>query len=145
MHYHIYCNEKSLSANYVDAIAEFQKRLSAYCETTLHTQTALTFPKDLNSNNHDFIFVHSGHSTYSSEEFADYLNTLLQSGKSTLHIVIGFSETDFYNALGSFTGNSLPTRLSLTNARLSNETQTLLFYEQLYRGYTILQGKTYHK
>lgn len=144
MHYHIYCNIKNCSKNYQDAIKEFTKRLSAYCDISLHTGTTLEFPKDCNANNHQFIRIVTGPSSYSSEEFAEYIQTLQQSGKSIVHIVVGFSKELFQSAIEEFIDCSCE-QFSITNYNLPAKTVALLFYEQLYRGYTILQGKTYHK
>lgn len=145
MHYHIYCNTKNMPSNHLLALDEFQKRLSAYCDITLHTSTLLIFPKELNHHNHQFVYIQNGVSTYSSEQFSEYLNNLQLSGKSTIHVIIGYNETSFYEALSTITNYTAPDYFSLTNCNLSSATKTLLFYEQLYRGYTILQGKTYHK
>ncbi len=145
MYYHIYCNQKTLNKHYQSAISEFEKRLSAYCNTALHLSTTLSFPKEINKHNHHFLFIHSGPSTYSSEEFALFLKDIQHSGKSVIHIIIGYTEESFYKALPPVADYDAPSRFSLTKSRLANETITLLFYEQLYRGYTILQGKTYHK
>lgn len=145
MHYHIYCNQKSISQNHLLAIHEFTKRLSAYCEVTLHVNTDLLLPKDMNHKNQQFILIQSGTSTFSSEQFAEQLAKLQSNGKSTLHIIIGYDHTIFYNALTSMTDYTPPMHMSLSNNSLSCQTQTLLFYEQLYRAFTILQGKTYHK
>ena len=142
MHYHIYCNLKSISNSYKKAIMEFEKRLSAYCDTSLHISTTLSFPKKLNENNQHFFLMNNGPSTYSSEEFSEQLNTLQHSGKSIVHIIIGFSEKEFY---ASVSESVFPVTFSLTRSNLCVETLALLFYEQLYRAYTILQGKTYHK
>ena len=144
MHYHVYCNIKNCNGNYQDAIKEFTKRLSAYCDITFHPGTTLTFPNDCNANNHQFIRITNGISSYSSEEFAGYIQTLQQSGKSTVHIVIGYSKEIFQNAMTNFTDCKCE-YFSITNNSLPSKTITLLLYEQLYRGYTILQGKTYHK
>ena len=144
MHYHVYCNIKNCSKNYQDAIKEFTKRLSVYCDITFHADTTLTFPKDCNKSNHQFIQVATGSSSYSSEEFAECIQTLQQSGKSTVHIVVGFSQETFQTAMLDFTDCNCE-QFSITNSNLPSETVALLLYEQLYRGYTILQGKTYHK
>lgn len=145
MHYHIYCKEKGISSNYHAAISEFEKRLSAYCNTTLHADTSLSFPKEITPANHHFIYIRNGLSTYSSKEFSECINKLQQSGKSTFHVVIGFTENEFYEALSPLANYDIPLSFSLTRSSLSWKTLTLLFYEQLYRSYTILQGKTYHK
>lgn len=145
MHYHIYCKEKTISPNHKAALSEFEKRLSAYCTTTLHNKISISLPKNLNHNSHHFIFVRNGASTYSSIEFAKCINDIQLSGKSTLHVIIGFSEYELYEALESLPEYYMPLSISLTKNNLSVKTLTLLFYEQLYRSYTILQGKTYHK
>lgn len=145
MHYHIYCNIKNMAQNHLLALDEFKKRLSAYCDISLHTSTSLLFQKELNRHNHQFVYIQNGVSSYSSEQFSEYINNLQLGGKSTVHVVIGFSEVAFYEALSNLTDYATPDYFSLTSCNLSTATKTLLFYEQLYRGYTILQGKTYHK
>ena len=145
MHYHIYCNLKTMDICHQNAIHEFEKRLSAYCNTTLHLTLSLSFPKDTKENNHLFLYISTGPSTYSSEEFADFLKNIQHSRKSFVHIIIGYSESTLYDALKALPDNISPLTLSLTRSSLSYETITLLFYEQLYRAHTILQGKTYHK
>jgi 23S rRNA (pseudouridine1915-N3)-methyltransferase len=145
MHYHIYCNQKNISVNHQDALAEFTKRLSAYCNISLTCKETIKLPKEFNQNNHRILYVGTGPSTYSSEEFATCIQQLQMSGQSNLHVFIGYTETAFYETLSQLENYSLPDTLSLTKSSLSAQTEVLLFYEQLYRGYTILQGKTYHK
>lgn len=145
MHYHIYCNTKSLNKNYLAAIAEFQKRLSAYCDTTYYTGCNIVFSQPIQENNHYILFVEKKISSHTSEEFAQCINTLMHSGKSHVHIFIGYEINELYDALFSIDNYPMPNYISVTNLNLSHETLMLMLYEQLYRGYTILQGKTYHK
>lgn len=145
MHYHIYCKAKTIPSNHKAAISEYKKRLSAYCSTAFHNDTALSFPKNLNGGSQYFLLVENGVSTYSSIEFAKYINDIQLSGRSSVHVIIGYTENELHEALESITGYHPPVLISLTKNSLSAKTLTLLFYEQLYRGYTILQGKTYHK
>lgn len=145
MNYHIYCNEKNINTNYILAIEEFKKRLSAYCETSLHVNSTLVLPKDIHAKNHHFIIIQAGISTYSSEQFSSEINALQINGKSTIHVIIGYDDNTCYEQIHQFENCDTPMYMSLSNSALSNETKTLLFYEQLYRAYTILQGKTYHK
>lgn len=145
MRYNIYCNLKTISDNHKKAIAEFEKRLSIYCDTNLYCMTTLSLSKEVVKDNHFVIYLLDGPSTYTSEGFAQYLQHLQLTGISTIHILIGFDEKAIYEAFSGFENNSIPNFMSLSRSRLSTETKTLLFYEQLYRGYTIIQGKTYHK
>ncbi|MCM1178795.1 MAG: 23S rRNA (pseudouridine(1915)-N(3))-methyltransferase RlmH [Clostridium sp.] len=145
MRYNIYCNKKNLSKNHKAAIAEFEKRLGSYCDITKSMTTTLSLPKEIIKENHHIIFLCDGPSTYSSDEFARYLQCLFLKGASVFHVLIGFSQAEAYKAVLSVSKEAAPDHLSLSRSSLSTETATLLFYEQLYRAYTILQGKTYHK
>jgi len=145
MRYHIYCNQKSITHNHLLAIEEFGKRLSAYCEIYLHTDMSLQLPKEINHKSHQILLLQSGISTYSSDDFAKCINNMQLQGKSTIHVIIGYSEIQLYHALPKNSDYSNLTYLSLSNSTLTTQTSSLLFYEQLYRAYTILQGKTYHK
>ncbi len=145
MHYHIYCKTKSLNKNYLAAITEFQKRLSAYCDTTLHTDCNIQFSQSIHENNHHILFIEKNVSSHTSEDFAQYINTLMHSGKSNVHIFVGYNVNELLEALSSTDAYPIPTYISVTNLNLSHETILLMLHEQLYRGYTILQGKTYHK
>lgn len=134
-----------MSAHHTEAIQEFTKRLMSYCEATLIVSPNLSFKDSMPETNHQILIVTNGPSTYSSEEFSGYINKLQLSGKSNLHVFIGFSDDDIYNAL-SYDSPLFPADyISITKSSLSAETLSVLFFEQLYRAYTILQGKTYHK
>lgn len=145
MHFHIYCNQKSISDTHLMAMQEFQKRLSPYCETSLLTAKTPLVPHGINTDNCYFLVHKSGKSSYSSEIFAKKINDLLLSGKSHIFVYIGFSDSLIYEHLSSFMVADRLQNFSLTICDLCPETMALLFYEQLYRGFTILQGKTYHK
>lgn len=145
MNYHIYCNQKNIQAHYQDAIAEFSKRLSSYCNTDLHPTTTLSELSRTFKSNHSILWITASQSTYDSMEFADFVSNLQQHGNSTIHIAVGYSNddlTELYQQLGY---DISVTHMSITAFSLSSQTICLLFYEQLYRAYTILQGKTYHK
>ena len=145
MYYHIYCNPVQFGVNYHDAVNEFKKRLSAYCTTTLYLDRHLSFSGNISSGNHCFLQIYSGPSSYSSEEFAKVIDSFQHSGRSNVHILIGYSEAECISALSGLCENEMLSKCSLSACSLPADTLTLLFYEQLYRSYTILQGKTYHK
>lgn len=145
MHYHIYCNPAGFGINYQEAVNEFTKRLSAYCTATLKLDKHLPLSGKISPENHRFLQIISGPSSYSSEEFAKVIDSFQHCGQSNVHIFIGYHETECTSALSGLCENMLLTKCSLSACSLPADTLTLLFYEQLYRSYTILQGKTYHK
>lgn len=145
MHYYIYCNSKKITANHAAAIQEFEKRLSAYCNTSFICSESISLPQNINNTNHEIIIISEQPSTYSSEEFSRWIHQMQLNGKSNIHIFIGYAENDVYPVLASLEEYITPITFSLTRCNLSSQTKAILCYEQLYRGYTILQGKTYHK
>ena len=143
MNYYIYCKDTKLSKAHQDAVKEYIKRLSAYCKVQLITGSKKTDFSHLSSANHQVIFLEKGISTYTSEAFAKEIQTMEASGRSNIHIYIGYDKDGLMSQLQKkeITVNSM----AISNCDLSSATLCVLFAEQLYRGYTILQGKTYHK
>lgn len=76
---------------------------------------------------------------FSSEGFADYLQSLMNRGTKSLSFVIGgpygFSD-EVYKNVGE--------RISLSGMTFSHQLVRLVFLEQLYRAFTILNGEPYH-
>ncbi len=145
MTYHIHCNCKTISPHYGEAIQEFAKRLSSYCNTTLNISSNLTDFLSSYKREQLVIWVQSGPSTYNSEEFAGYIHNLQQHGQSIVHILIGYPSDVLSTVYEAIHKNDPLFFLSITGFHLPSDTVCLLFHEQLYRAYTILQGKTYHK
>ncbi len=77
--------------------------------------------------------------TYSSIEFANFLQKKMNSGLKSLVFVVGgafgFSDEVYLRA------NS---KLSLSKMTFSHQMVRLIFKEQLYRGFSILRGEKYH-
>ena len=77
--------------------------------------------------------------TFSSMQFADFLQKRMNSGIKNLLFVIGgpygFSDAVYARANG---------KISLSSMTFSHQMVRLFFIEQLYRGYTILRNEPYH-
>ena len=76
---------------------------------------------------------------YTSHEFADFLNTRIESGVREAAFVIG-------GAMGldeSVVGRA-DVVIALSRWTLTHEMARLVLLEQLYRAFTIIRGKTYH-
>ena len=77
--------------------------------------------------------------SFTSREFAGFLQKKMNQGLKEMVFVIGgaygFSDEVYKNA------NS---KLSLSNMTFSHQMARLLFVEQLYRAFTILNGEPYH-
>ncbi len=77
--------------------------------------------------------------TYSSLEFANFLQKKMNSGIKNLVFLIGgpygFSEPVYQRANG---------KISLSSMTFSHQMVRLFIVEQLYRGFTILRNEPYH-
>ena len=92
----------------------------------------------LESSDHVILLDDKGKS-YSSIEFANFLQQKMNSGLKSLVFVVGgafgFSDEVYLRA------NS---KLSLSKMTFSHQMVRLIFKEQLYRGFSILRGEKYH-
>jgi 23S rRNA (pseudouridine1915-N3)-methyltransferase len=77
--------------------------------------------------------------TYTSEDFADFLQKKMNSGLKNLVFVVGgpygFSDAIYQRANA---------RISLSSMTFSHQMVRPFFMEQLYRGFTILKNEPYH-
>ena len=133
MRYKIFLYTEKLDKNHELAIAEYAKRLSAYCQVKLiKDKKAEKLISRLDPASYRVAIKTEG-MELDSPGLSEHLSGLAVSGISDVEITIGIEpETaDF--------------ELSLSSFDLSANLLTVLLYEQLYRAYTIMTGKTYHK
>ena len=145
MQFHIYCNEKNIDHNHSLATDEYIKRLSPYCSVNLHVGKKLLFQRDTIKKGHLLIIIKTMPSDFSSVELSKYIKDIQLNGTSTVHIFIGFSEEEIYTGISESLSDITIHRLSISPFSIENQTSLIILLEQLYRGYTIIHGKTYHK
>ena len=77
--------------------------------------------------------------SYSSIEFANFLQQKMNSGLKSLVFVVGgaFGFSDEVYQRGNL-------KLSISKMTFSHQMVRLIFKEQLYRGFSILRGEKYH-
>ena len=144
MKYNIYINNEKISSNHRMAVNEYIKRLSPYCSITINESKNPPFSNTSGRSDHGSWFLEKGISTHSSTDFSKNIEKCQLSGISTINIYVGYSNVDLTVSDESNNESSIM-RLSLSATDLSIQTVTVLLLEQLYRGYTIIHGKTYHK
>lgn len=145
MRYLIHCSQKKINPHHLSAIREYAKRISAFCATELLLSETLSLPDNISTGKHSLFLVLPGSSNFSSEELADQIQKLQMNGMTNVHFLIGFTETQLYEAYPSISEYLTPVRLCISRFSLSADTCAVMLFEQLYRSYTILQGKAYHK
>lgn len=133
MKFDIYVIQPKLEKFYLDAIKEYEKRLTRYGKTQLHLlknreQLSTKLPGSSFT-----VLVTPTKQSISSESFADKINSWGVSGTSQVAFIIG---SDFPEA---------DEQLSLSQMDMEPGLQTTLLYEQLYRAYRIIHNHPYHK
>lgn len=144
MNYYIYCKDKNMAREHLDALKEYEKRLSPYCKIQCFYGKKHFIPEHFSANNHQILLITKGLSTDSSPDFAEKIKKMEVSGQTNVHIYIGYDQKELIDAFSLEKITTFQT-ISITGFDLSNQILCILFIEQLYRGYTIIQGKTYHK
>lgn len=132
-----------------DALAEYQKRLSGYCNFKI-TQVA-DFPDDANEikREADIIIPKIKGACIplcvegkqlSSEELADLIRRLTVDGVSHICFVIGGS-----NGLDDRIKNMGRLKLSFSKMTFPHQLMRVILAEQIYRAFKIINNEKYHK
>ena len=117
-------------------IQEYSKRLSRYCKIK---HMSLKKIQDINKNIKDssyIILVSTKGDLISSEALADNIKKMGLQGKSDIVFLIVDKELPLVKK---------NMHLALTPMEMGAELMTLTLYEQIYRGFTIINNLPYHK
>lgn len=144
---------------YAAAIDEYSKRMSAYCRFEIIEVKDEKTPENPSVNEKNAVLDREAEriiqkipkgakvitlcvegKQMSSEKFAELLTRCTVEGTSKLVFVIGGSMglSDKVKALSDI-------RLSFSEMTFPHMLMRVILAEQLYRGFTIINGKTYHK
>lgn len=153
----IICVGKLKEIYWRDAVAEYAKRLSAFCRFSVVELNEARLPQNPNgaeigkalAEEAKAILAAAGRSTvytlciegklFSSEKLAEELKTAAVSGASSLAFVIGSSHglDDTVKAIGK--------RMSMSPMTFPHQLARVMLCEQLYRAFSINAGTKYHK
>ncbi len=158
MNINIICVGKIKEAFYRDAIAEYAKRLSAYCSFKVievddepdngssdaaienaKEREAERILKNIRPGMHVITLEIKG-KKYSSESFSEMLSDLFISGKSDIAFVIGGS-----NGIARSVSDRADAKLSFSDMTFPHQLMRVIMSEQIYRAFRIMRGEPYHK
>lgn len=142
------------------AFAEYEKRLSAFCKTSLveipesrlsDSPSSKETENALDAEGRAILEKAGKRSVFNiamciegkqltSEELAAVLEKAPLSGKSTVNIIIGSS-----CGLSENVKRSADLRLSMSKMTFPHQLARVMIAEQIYRGFMINSGKKYHK
>ena len=142
-----------------DAVAEYSKRLGAYCslevievkESKLRANPSAADEEAVKAAEGEDILRHINKEDYvitleikgkglSSEKLAEKLDGLALSGKSTVDFVIGGSL-----GLSSAVSNRADFKLSFSAMTFPHQMMRVILLEQIFRSFKINRNETYHK
>ena len=131
MNIKIYVDEKIKDKYQLQAIKEYDKRLTRYCKLKQVVYKTREDLKAIQGKTYKILVNEKGPSI-SSEELASKLENLAVTGKSDVAFILADScDMDDYISLSSMT---LSKGISLT-----------VLYEQIYRAFRIQKNEPYHK
>ena len=152
MKIHVICIGKTNALYLREGIALYMQRLVHYCkmEWTEIKDVGISEPSQqklregeqilrmLKPEDHVILLDERG-TSYTSRKFSEFLQKKQNAGTKTLVLVIGgafgFSDSVYARADG---------KIAFSEMTFSHEMIRLLLVEQLYRGFSILKGESYH-
>ena len=152
------CVGKIKESFYREAVAEYAKRLSAYCsfriieaEDEPDTGNSQSAAEKVRDTEGDRILKHIDPGMYvitleikgkkyDSEKFAGMLSDLFVSGKSDIAFVIGGSL-----GLPEKVSKRADMKLSFSDMTFPHQLMRVILSEQIYRAFRIMRGEPYHK
>lgn len=132
MNFKIYITGDKIEKFFIDAISEYEKRLSRYCKIELiQFKDVSQLLKKLPEKMYKILISING-KCISSEELANKINSLGLSGISDIAIIVGVE---------------IPHNESLAISPMEMDLglQTTILFEQIYRSYRIINNQAYHK
>ena len=138
MYYKIYTiAESKIDKFYIEAIKEYEKRLSKYCKIKLHhIKNREQLLSKLSKNSHVILISTEG-TNISSEELAEKINSYGVTGISNITIILR-------DSLEMFKDN-FDESIMISTMDMDIGLQTTILFEQIYRAYRINNNQPYHK
>ena len=129
---------------WTNAIDEYKKRIKPFCnleviEVPDNNDNAILNKIKKNNNTYNIALCIEA-SQKTSKELAYFMADLMNKGKSTIVFIIGGS-----CGLSENVKNNCDFNLSFGKITLPHNLARVVLVEQLYRSYTIINNKTYHK
>ncbi|HHW56343.1 MAG TPA: 23S rRNA (pseudouridine(1915)-N(3))-methyltransferase RlmH [Clostridia bacterium] len=133
MNYRVYAIGDKIHKFYFEAIKEYQKRLSKFCNISFLNHKNLQKLTSQEMDKYYKIVISSAGKPLSSEELAEKIKKFELTGITDILIIIG-NEDFHWDEI-----------ISISPMKMSLGLTSTIFFEQLYRAYKILNNEPYHK
>ena len=143
----VICVGRLKEKHYIDACAEYEKRLSRYCafdlaevpETGDLARDGAAVLAKIPAGAYVVALCIEG-KLHSSQELAELVQQCAVGGKSKICFLIGGSD-----GLADAVKNRSERRLSMSRMTFPHHLARVMVMEQIYRAFTIIEGGKYHK
>lgn len=134
----------TLKENYLkDAVKEYEKRLSAFCKLSVQE-----IKEDTLTASYSAVSAFKGYkialciegNMLSSEQLAQRIDSVALGGNSDIAFVIGGSD-----GIAEETKKLCDLRLSFSKMTFPHQLMRVILLEQIYRAFTIINHRQYHK
>jgi len=137
---------------FIDAIAEYAKRLSKFCDFKIFEVNEATSYKNLSEKSEIegglllnkakgcIVALDGKGKLFSSENLAEFINDNMINGISEISFIIGGS-----NGLSDNVRNQAKAVVSFGKITFPHQLFRVVLSEQVYRAFTIINGMPYHK
>lgn len=146
MNISVVCIGKLKEKYWVEAVAEYSKRLTRYCHLSIEELKEDTVAaegqnilKRIKKDSYVITLEIKG-GMLSSEALAEKIEQLGVEGKSDITYVIGGSD-----GLSKEVSQRADYKLSFSKMTFPHQMMRVFLLEQVYRGFKIIKGETYHK
>ncbi len=159
MNIDIICVGKIKEKYFTDAINEYSKRLSRYCKLNIISVNDEKTPVEPTDRERDIVVGTEGERmkryikedayvialaidgrSFSSEKFADKINSIGINGTSNIQFIIGGSLGLSDNIL-----RKADLKISFSDMTFPHQLMRVILLEQVYRAYRIINNEPYHK
>lgn len=134
----------TLKENYLkDAVKEYEKRLSAFCKLSIQE-----IKEDTLTASYSAVSAFKGYkialciegNMLSSEQLAQRIDSIALDGNSDIAFIIGGSD-----GIAEETKKLCDLRLSFSKMTFPHQLMRVILLEQIYRAFTIINHRQYHK
>lgn len=133
MNFKVYVVSKKIEKFYLEAVAEYEKRLSRYCKIELvQVKNESTLLKKLSDKSY-MVKISSSREKLSSESLAEKIESYGLSSVSDISLIIGDVELACQESF------------CISPMDMDPGLEAAVLFEQIYRGYRIINGEPYHK
>jgi len=146
MNIRVICIGKLKEKYWVDAVAEYSKRLTKYCNLTIEElkedslfEEGENILKRIKKETFVITLEIKGN-MLDSEALADKIEALGMEGKSDVTFIIGGSV-----GLSDEVSRRADYKLSFSSMTFPHQMMRIFLLEQIYRSFKIIKGETYHK